>query len=107
MIVTPRSRTLATIPLIIHSATCAGSAGTRARAMKYRTALASELPSSSRWSASVQVPPSRPITSVSTSNQSGSESMSSPSMSKRMACGPRGPLPLGRAVKRAAGTAVS
>ena len=85
MIVTPCSRTLATIPPIIHSATCAGSAGTRARAMKYRTALASELPSSSRWSASVQVPPSRAITSVSTSNQSGSESMSSPSMSKRTA----------------------
>ena len=68
-----------------HSPTSSGGADLLALASSVRTVRARLPPTSAAWSLASQLPPSLAITSVSASSQSGSESISSPSMSNRTA----------------------
>ena len=68
-----------------HSPTSSGGAGRVAFASRYRTERSRLPPSSAVWSFSVQLAPRRAMIAVSASNQSGSESIISPSMSNRTA----------------------
>src|ERR1700685_3019154 len=82
---TPPRRTRSRMPDMSHSPISSGGAGRVAFDSRYRTERSRLPPSTGAWSFSDQLAPSLAMTAVSASSQSGSESISSPSMSNSTA----------------------
>src|SRR5580704_11748501 len=74
------------MPSTSHRPTSSRLAGRSALASRYETVCDSEPPTRACWSAALHSPCSRAMTAHSASNQIGSESTSSPSMSNRTPC---------------------
>jgi hypothetical protein len=82
---TPPRRTRSVMSAMSHSPMASAGAGRAALASRYRTVRFRLPPSSAIWSVSVQPEPSLAMTDRSASSHSGSESISSPSMSNSTA----------------------